>query len=288
MRRRSWPSTVMYPSRARSRSAPRIGVRLNPSRLASWVSTRRAPGGKRPETISSRSCAYAAATRCLDTMALGKVFCIQMPRRKDTAWPGRSARKTQMFTRGGRSRGRDGVGAGRSERPGGRSAAVHLQLPRQTQDERAAAAELALEGDVAAEQPGELETHAEAEAGAALGAGHPLLELLEGVEDALAVLQRDPGARVRDAELDGLAPVAQPQVDSASLGGLDGVRGEIEEDLADLAAVGVHDDGRVRQLELEAETFAAGERPDHGGDVAEELRGVDPARVHAFAAGLDA
>src|SRR5690606_36820005 len=121
------------------------------------------------------------------------------------------------------------------------------------EDEGAAAVDFALECDLAAEQPRGLETKAEAEARAALGAGHPLLELLEGAEDALAALRRDPRTGVRDAELDGLARGVQPHADLASLGELDRVRGEVEEDLADLAGVGVHLDGLVRQLDAEVQ-----------------------------------
>src|SRR5690606_2623622 len=58
--------------------------------------------------------------------------------------------------------------------------------PRQPHGEGAAPADLALEVEVAAEEPGQLEAHAEAETRAAFGAGGAPVRLLERAEDPLA------------------------------------------------------------------------------------------------------
>src|SRR5438445_7740689 len=135
-----------------------------------------------------------------------------------------------------------------------------ISAGRQRDGERAAVAELAAHGDGAAEDLGQLLADVEAEPGAFELASLGRADLLEGSEEALLVVRGDPDTRVGHAELDRPASVgrAQPQCHATRVGELDGVVGQVDEDLGQSPAVRLNADllaGCVDQ-ELEAVAFA--------------------------------
>ena len=117
-------------------------------------------------------------------------------------------------------------------------------------DEAGAVGVGGVEGDVAAEGTDEAAADGEAEA----YAGHEVVALLEGVEDALAVFCPDAAAGVGDDEADAVAVVLAAEFDVADVGELDGVvhqvlQGALQAVGVGMEGAGVADGGGEAQLD---------------------------------------
>ena len=110
----------------------------------------------------------------------------------------------------------------------------------QADSEGAANTGLALHGDVAAHDIGEQTGDGEAQPGAGhrIGAGfaHPF----EGPENAFDIVLVDADAAVADGELGHLAAVAHAERHAAPIGELDGIRQQVDQDLAQALFIGGH------------------------------------------------
>src|SRR5271166_620531 len=109
---------------------------------------------------------------------------------------------------------------------------------RQVQPERAAGAELAFHGDLAAELGGDLAADGQAEPGAPVAAACGAVCLLEGGEDAGQVVAADADAGVGDGEHHVLPGGVDAQLDVAVIGELDRVGEQVVQDLAEPLLVG--------------------------------------------------
>src|SRR5690606_1340476 len=116
-----------------------------------------------------------------------------------------------------------------------------------------------------------------AEAGALVAAARRRVDLGEGLEDPAGVALADADAGVLDLEheevreVDGLA--AHVDGDAATDGELEGVADEVDQDLAQAAAVEVGVDRGRRRADLEDVVAGARERLEGVGDLARELLG---------------
>jgi hypothetical protein len=143
----------------------------------------------------------------------------------------------------------------------------------QVRREGAALARRALDVEGAAEHPGDFAADRKAQAGAAILAGRAGFGLLEGLEDDLLLVLRDPDAGVAHVEGDDLLGAvelgmgadlsaggdAHRQLDLALLGELEGVREEVLEDLLEALGVGAHRAREFRrEREFEAELLLLG------------------------------
>src|SRR5690606_25520456 len=112
-----------------------------------------------------------------------------------------------------------------------------------------AAADLALDPDLAAEELDQAPGDREAEAGAAEAAGGRRVDLRKGPEEAIAAILRDPDPVVADGEAEAIAALAELDPDVALRGEFDRVADEVGEDLAEARRVG---DAAGRAAGLEA------------------------------------
>ncbi|CAM5596205.1 hypothetical protein KAURM247S_05187 [Kitasatospora aureofaciens] len=198
---------------------------------------------------------------------------------------------------------RGGPGGGAGRRPGrGRQFAPGDRgvFDGEVEGEDGAPAEGALDGDGAAEQEGDLTADGQPEAGAAVLAAGGAVGLLEGAEDGLQVLGRDPDAGVGHAEGEhrAAAPYAvgqfrvggglDAQLDPAVFGELDGVGQQVAQHLAQAVVVGEEFAGDPGCRPYgEGEVLLPGQRAEGGLDVVEQ--GVQRHRVdvQVHLAGLD-
>src|SRR5690606_39981420 len=114
---------------------------------------------------------------------------------------------------------------------GVQTCALPILGSRQPHDELGALPELALDANVATHQASETPRDREAEAGAARAAGEPALDLVELLEDTLALFARDARAAVLDADLGRVALEAQAEADRSGRRELERVREQVDHDL---------------------------------------------------------
>jgi len=132
----------------------------------------------------------------------------------------------------------------------------------------------------------------EAEAGALVAAPRRRVDLREGLEDPPVVAVADADAGVLDfehdelPEVDGLA--AHGDGDAAAGGELEGVADQVDEDLAQAAAVELGDDRGRRGAQLEHVAAGARERLQGLGDLARDLLGGEALAPEVELGGLDA
>jgi hypothetical protein len=181
-----------------------------------------------------------------------------------------------------------GYGGGRV---GGGGEGFELVGKGELEPEGAAVAGGAVAADFAAHGADEFARDGEAEAGAAVLAAGSGLGLDEGGEDALDLIGGDADAGVVDFEAEGDAlgvagEFMDFEADSALLGELEGVGGEVDEDLAEAVGVADEDGGDGgRDVAVEGDAGGGGGGEDVG-DVLEGLGkrewGGDEAEVAGF------
>ncbi len=146
--------------------------------------------------------------------------------------------------------------------------------------------------DAPAHPRGEAAGDGEAEARALVAVGALLVALLEFLEQARQALLRDARPRIGDGHGEPVAAEGQGDADAAALGELDGVAGEVEQDLAE--AVGIADqrgrhlggdvEGDFQPLVLRAGRQKLHDALRHGGGVEGlggevEAPGLDPREI---------
>src|SRR5690606_9777628 len=115
-------------------------------------------------------------------------------------------------------------------------------------------AEHALDRQVAAEQVRQPTAHRQAEAGPTALAGWRLVDLLERLEDRRDAVRLDPDPRVPHDDHDLLRGLgSRGDLDLARIRELDRVRQEVQQDLADLARIGVDPERRGRDPDADPE-----------------------------------
>jgi hypothetical protein len=196
-------------------------------------------------------------------------------------------------------RGGEGFGARseqHGERPGGRLAGLEVgqRLRLEGQAEGAAGAGRALDAELAAEQPGEAARDGQAEAGAPETLGDLGAGLGEAVEDARLRLGRDANAGVGDLDRQAHASGADggggdADGDAALGGELHGVAGEVQQDLAQVAAVEAEAPGHAgAEMQAEAQAARAGLGGDEAAHLLQQLGQVAGLGAGRHAPGLDA
>ena len=169
---------------------------------------------------------------------------------------------------------------------GGRDRLEHARLQRQLERERRARAQLGDDGDVAAHRAGEPARDAEPEAGPGPRAR---VRARPRLEQPLQVLLGDAATGVGDRDQDALAVDARADAGVAGLGVLDGVGGEVEDDLAHAGGVAAQ---RVRDLGVDLdeqlERAAAQARAQDAGDRRQQPPRVVVLRLVLGAPGLGA
>ena len=99
------------------------------------------------------------------------------------------------------------------------------------------------DGEFAAEESGQMSRDSQAEAGAAVEAGHRAINLAEGFEDNFLLVGGDAGAGIRNGAIkdgltDGVGATGYLEADRTGGGEFDGVAEQVDEDLADAGIVG--------------------------------------------------
>jgi hypothetical protein len=117
---------------------------------------------------------------------------------------------------------------------------------------RAAPPHLALSPEPTLHQRGEATRDGQAESGASVAAGGGTVGLREGFEDRLKLLPRDPDPRVLDGHMEhhvvrALAPHVHLNRHVAALGELDGIPGQVEDDLPEATRVADERVGNLRR-----------------------------------------
>src|ERR1700689_4662647 len=139
-----------------------------------------------------------------------------------------------------------------------------ISADRQRDGECAAGAQRAVHQNAAAEELGQLLADVQAEPGALEFPGFRLADLFEGPEQPVLVVIGDAEARVDDAHLN-RAPVLghpQRQRDAASLGELDGVVGQVYQNLGACPPVGADRDVLAEGVDRELQALALDQRPE--------------------------
>src|SRR5947199_2962909 len=168
--------------------------------------------------------------------------------------------------------------------------------------ERAPLAGGADDGDLSAEDPGDLAADREPEPRSAVPAAGAAVRLLERFEDDLLLLGMNADARVADREdhygrrivehvvvrVPSLAYEARPERHAPVLRELEGVREEVPEHLQESLRVGVEDPGHPRVgIDREFERPRLGDRPERPLDVVDEVRDRDACNVDGDGSGFD-
>src|SRR5580693_43245 len=138
---------------------------------------------------------------------------------------------------------------------------------REREGERASGPRRAFHGYQPAEDPGQLLADVEAEPGSLEFLVLRVADLLEGAEEQTLILGRDAHARVGDTYVHRAPAVSQAQREgnSTGLGELDGVVGQVDENLRQSAPVGMHDDLLVQSLHGELQALAFDQGPERVG-----------------------
>src|SRR3990170_40495 len=113
-------------------------------------------------------------------------------------------------------------------------------MQRQGEREGGAAAERALDRDIAAHEAGKAPRDREPEAGAAVDPSAARVRLLELLENQAELVRRYAGARVGDGDRNRAVRRARLEADAAALGEFRGVAEEVDDDLPQLFFIDVH------------------------------------------------
>src|SRR5580658_4801754 len=138
---------------------------------------------------------------------------------------------------------------------------------REREGERASGPRCAVHHDHTAEDPGQLLADVQTEPGSLEFRLLRLADLLEGSEEPALILRCDAHTGVGDTEAH-RAPVvrqAQREGNSTGLGELDGVVGQVDENLRQSAPVGTDDDLLFQGLYRELQALAFDEGPERIG-----------------------
>ncbi|QJW99075.1 hypothetical protein FTUN_6673 [Frigoriglobus tundricola] len=184
-------------------------------------------------------------------------------------------------------------------RRGRRRRAAHLRGPglhqgrvvgrRQRDGERAPAAGLAGDADLAAQQPHQFPRDREAQPGPAELPARGPVRLPERLEDDFLLVRRDADPRVADGERDPVAGAAlHVHAHLAGFGELQRVREQVFEHLLQPLPVGGDRVGAARRdPDVERQGLLFGDRAEHAVQVLDELREPHRLGPHVHAPGLD-
>src|SRR5580700_11014365 len=138
--------------------------------------------------------------------------------------------------------------------------------------EGTAGADRARDLDVAAHHAREQPADGQPQAGPGLRLRDAERTALERREDAFKVTRLNSRAGVDHLEFGDGASVMNDKLHAATLGEFDGVRQQIDQDLAQTSFVGVYHDGKYRRaLENEIDAFGGGLQTEHADELVEKL-----------------
>ncbi len=158
---------------------------------------------------------------------------------------------------------------------------------RQGQRERAALADFALDGEIAAEEAREVSRDGEPEPGAAELPVRRAVGLLKRGEDGLVVRLIDTDSGVVDEKSHAVVGALHRETHLAALGEFEGVRQQVLQDLLYPRGVGVDRPGAVGDVRDEDDGFLLGNRLEHARHGFDEVRQAHRCRVNVDLARFD-